>query len=117
MVFLQSNQEYDKLECWTSVGWMLWSSWSSWSSGSGKSTEDSIFPVQELGQQMEYRTEGHLKDLECMTLSLFHQQPGAIQKLEQWMEQWSKQHQKDVPKPFQQICEQAHLGAAEQGAL
>lgn len=74
---LEDAQEWDRLECWIAVAWMLWSE-------SVKTAED----------------------LERGTVSLFRQRPSATQKLGQWMERWSAEDQKDVPKTFQRICDQ-----------
>jgi len=78
---LKEAEEWDKLECWMGVVWILW--------------------PPEKGQTTE-------EDLGDVTLSLFHQQPGAIQRLEQWMEQWGP-----IPESFQRICKQAHDEAAQ----
>lgn len=90
MESLEGNQEWDKLECWMGIVWMVW-----------PPEADSI-------------TE---KDVQHVILSLFHQQPGAIQKLEQWIEQWGKSNGKVVPKSFQQGCEQVHIEVAQQIGL
>ena len=86
---LKEAEEWNKLECWIGVVWMLWPL------ERGKTTEEDL---------------GHI------TLSLFHQQPSAIQKLEQWMEQladnWGQ-----IPESFQRICKQAHGKAAQQAGL
>jgi hypothetical protein len=49
------------------------------------------------------------KTTEKITLSLFHQQPGVIHKLNQWMEGWSKRWSTEIPKSFQQVCNQNTL--------
>ena len=89
MISLKETEEWDKLVCWMGVVWILW--------------------PPEKGETRE-------EDLGHITLSLFHQQPGAIQKLEQWMEQlggcWGQ-----IPKSFQQICKQAHDEVAQQARL
>jgi len=56
MVFLQDAKEWDKLACWISVVWMIW-------------------PPEDGGATEE--------DLENVMLSLLHQQPGALQKVEE----------------------------------
>jgi hypothetical protein len=87
MIFLEAAKEWDKLECWLGVIWILWPL------GCGRIT---------------------VEDLEHVTFSLFCQQPSAIQRLKQWMKQWSKRHSGyRVPKSFQLICEQAHAKAAQ----
>ena len=82
MISLEAAGEWDKLECWMAFVWIVW-------------------PPEE-GKIAE-------KDLTHTTLSLFHQQPGAIHKLNQWMEAWSKRWSKEVPKSFQQVCNQHTL--------
>ena len=108
----EGSQKWDKLECWIAVGWM--SLGKSWTNGS---TQDATSQVEGLEQQVEQWSEGWQKDLEDMTLLLFHQQPGAIQNLEQWREEWSARCDVDIPGSFQQICEKAYLRVAQQGAM
>jgi len=115
MESLECNQEWDKLGCWIAVGWILLGE-----SVPGGSTE--VNPLQTEGtyepeQQIEQWSEGCQNDLKNGTLSLFRKQPGAIQKLKQWIEQSSKASQKDVPRAFQQICEQAYSSVTQQGVL
>ena len=76
---LLEAEEWDKLECWMGFVWMACPQ------GPGDVAED----------------------LERTTALLFHQRPGAIQKLTHWMERWSKERKVDVPESFQQICKQA----------
>ena len=76
---LSETKEWDKLECWMAVVWIVW-----------PPEEDEI-----------------MEDLKSITLSLFHHQPSAIQKLKEWIDKWSVEHYIDVPQPFEQICEQA----------
>jgi len=52
-------------------------------------------------------------DLGHSMLLLFHQRPGAVQKLEQWMEQWSQGRGGEVPESFKRICKQAHEAAQQ----
>jgi hypothetical protein len=82
MTSLEASKEWDKLECWMAVVWMVWPP------EKGKTTEE---------------------DLEHVMLSLAHQQPGAIQKLKQCVEQWGKASSWDnrVPESFHQICAKA----------
>jgi len=87
MTSLKDAQDWDKLECWMGVVWMIW-------------------PPKD-DEPME-------KELECGMLLLFQQQPGAIKKLQQWMEQWSNEWGLDVPKSFAQICEEACLRRVQQ---
>ena len=89
MISLKEAEEWDKLECWIGVVWMSWPP--EW----GETTKEDLGPV---------------------TLSLFHQQPGAVQKLEKWMEQWAD-GQRQIPESFQQIYKQAHDEAAQQAGL
>ena len=80
MEFLVQAQEWRKLECWMAIVWMIWPP------GTGGITE---------------------KDLGRFTPRLFRKQPGAGQKLEQWMERWSQENHEDIPELFQQICTRA----------
>ena len=81
MRLLTEAQECNKLECWIGIVWMLWPL------GAGGMTEGDL---------------GH------SVLHLFRQQPGAVQKLEQWMERWSQSDSGDIPESFKRICKQAH---------
>jgi len=91
MASLEDAREWDKLECWITIVWLVW-------------PPEGSEPIEE--------------DLKHVMLSLSHQQPGVIQKLEEQMEQWSsKWSWLEVPKSFQQICKQAHDEAAQQGTL
>lgn len=56
---LEGAKEWDKLECWICVVWVLWNPGSS---------------------------DARATNLESATLSLFRRRPGAIQKLDGWME-------------------------------
>jgi len=47
------------------------------------------------------------------TLLLFHQQPGAVQKLIHWMERWSEGLGREVPESFKRICAQAREAARQ----
>ena len=85
---LKDAQEWDKLEHWMGVVWMVW-------------------PPKD-DETME-------KGLKSGMQSLFHHQPGAIQKLQQWMGQWSAKSRLNVPELFRQICEEADLEMAQQG--
>jgi len=108
VTFLEGHQEWDKLECWIGVYWIFFSSL--------RFNSTHQIQVAHL-LQVEQWSKEHQKDLEHMTLSLFHQRPGAIQKLKKWMEQWNEEHREDIPGSFQQICEQAHSMVAQQGVL
>ena len=72
-------REWDKLECWMGVVWMVW-------------------PPQ---------TDMITEDLERAMVLLFHQRPGAVRKLTQWMERYSGMNGEEVPEAFQRICEQS----------
>ena len=93
MTSLEATKEWDKLECWMGVFWMSW--------------------------LLRHRMRGEVEveeDLRHATLSLFHHKPGAIQKIEKWIERGANWDEYQI-KPFQQLCEQAHLEAAPQAAL
>jgi len=81
MSSLEKAQEWDRLECWVGVVWMTWPPDAS-----------------------DLETIGELKRV---MVSLFQQQPNAVQKLEQWMKQWSSGCSEEIPETFQQICKQA----------
>ena len=76
---LESDREWDRLECWMGVVWMAWPP------GTGSTAGE---------------------DVRRAMLSLFRQRPGAIPKLEQWIGRWSVKHGKAAPDNFRQICEQ-----------
>ena len=80
MACLEASEEWDKLECWIAVVWMVWPP------EKGKTTEE---------------------DLEHVMLSLVHQQPGAIQKLKQRVKWWEKvsYHRRTIPESFYRICD------------
>jgi hypothetical protein len=86
MKSLTEAEEWTKLECWVGIVWMAREP------GADEMTDE---------------------DLRRSTLLLFHQRPGAIRKLEQWMERWSHEHGEDVPELFQQICKQAGEAAKQ----
>ena len=73
---LLGAEEWDKLECWMGVVWMLC--------------------PPEPGDIVE--------DLERAMTSLFRQRPGAVRKLTRWTERWSKECERDLPETFQQMC-------------
>ena len=78
-------EEWDKLECWIGTVWM--------------SFESAGFAEE---------------DLEHSTLLLFHQRPGSVQRLEQWMDRWSQRHGKDVPESFQRLLTRADKAVQRQ---
>lgn len=80
-LFLERAQEWDRLECWMGVVWMVWPP-----------------KANELEKKRELR---------CVMVSLFQQQPSAAQGLNQWMEQWSHGCTKEILESFQPIFEQA----------
>ena len=79
MASLLEAREWDKLECWIGVVWMVW-------------------PPE---------TDATMGDVEHAMISLSRQRPGAVQKFTQWMERWSKLPGNKVPEPFQRICKQS----------
>jgi len=79
MEFLVRAREWRKLECWMATVWMIWPP------GTGGITEE---------------------ELNISIPPLFRQQPGAGQKLEQWMERWSEANHEDIPELFQEIYTQ-----------
>ena len=85
MTLLEGGQEWDKLECWVGVVWMLWPP------TAGGATEENV---------------------ERVMSSLFRRRPDAIRKLEQRMERWSEKNDYDVPELFQRICARARSEAA-----
>ena len=87
MESLERDQEWGKLERWMGIIWMVWPP------ETGSTTEEEVRRV---------------------TLSLFCQRPGAIQKLERWMERWSARSGKAVSESFRRACEQARLETARQ---
>jgi len=79
MVSLLEAQEWDRLECWVAVVWMVW--------------------PPEADEMTE--------ELENAMVVLFRQETGTVQKLTQWMEWWSKEWNRDVLEVFQRICKLA----------
>jgi len=83
MVSLVDAKEWDKLKCWITIVWLVW--------------------PPEGGETTE-------KDLENVMFSLFHQQPGTLQELEEEIEQWSKEWSwVQIPESFERICKKAPL--------
>ena len=78
--FLAEAQEWEKLECWMGIVWIVW-------------------PPEASGMTEE--------DLDRLTLLLFCYRPGAFQKLEKWVERWSQESGKDAPESFRRICKKA----------
>ena len=76
---LLGAKEWEKLECWMGVFWMLWP------------PEISNAPG----------------DLKSPMESLFRARPGAIRKLAEWMGRSCESRKVDVPESFKRICEQA----------
>ena len=81
---LLEGQEWDKLECWVGIVWMVW-------------------PPQ---------TDATTEDVERATALLLHQQPGAVQKLTERMERWRTSGNGEVPEAFRRICGQPHETAS-----
>jgi len=79
--FLAEAQEWEKLECWMGIVWMVW-------------------PPGADGIAEE--------DLDRLMRLLFRQGPCAFWKLEQWMERWSREAGEDTPELFQRTCRQAY---------
>jgi len=84
---LTEAKEWDKLECWVGIVWMLLPD--GLDSGNG-----------DLGHSMAL---------------LFRQRPGAAHKLEQWMEQWSQGVRRDVSESFKRAHERARQAAQQDG--
>ena len=80
MALLLETREWNKLECWIGVVWMVW----------------------------RPETDAAMEDIEHAMISLFRQRPGAVQKLTQWMERWSEFPRNKVPEAFQRISKQPH---------
>ena len=78
---LLEAQEWDRLECWIDVVWMIW-------------------PPE---------TDETTGDFEHTMKSLFRHRPGAAQKLTQWMKRWSEECSEDeaIPESFERICKSA----------
>ena len=91
MISLRDANEWDKLICWITIVWLVWPP------EGGKTTEE---------------------DLKHVMFSLLHQQPGAIQKLEEQMEKWGNRWSwNNIPESFRQICKQAHSKITQQTIL
>ena len=86
ITFLTEAKEWNKLECWMGIIWMV------------LPRKASAMAAGELGDSM---------------LLLFRQRPGAVQKLEKWMERWGQENIKEIPASFKHICEQAHEAAQQ----
>ena len=80
---LLEAHEWEKLECWMGVVWMMW--------------PPLISDVPE--------------DLKNAMESLLRNRPGAVRKLTEWMERSSERRKSVVPESFEQICEQARQAA------
>jgi len=93
MTLLEDTKEWDKLECWMGMVWVLWSK----------------------GATMDQELETDEK-LDRITLSLFQQRPGAVQKLEQWVGKlsWTERQRSTS---FQQAFDQAYPNAEQKAAL
>ena len=90
MTFLEDTEEWDKLECWMGFVWIMWS----------------------LGAEMDEDLETDEK-LEHVTLSLFQQRPGAVEKLEKWVGRLPY-HERQQSKSFQQMFDEVYPNAAQQ---
>ena len=101
MVSLEDAKEWDKLECWIGVVWINWPPKDIDTTEGSKTTEDGGVTA---------------RGLEDVMLSLFHHQPGAIQRLQRLMGKCEKEGDGFVvPELFKQICEQVHLKVDQQG--
>ena len=100
MVSLEDAQEWDKLEWRIGVIWINWPPENVETTGDRRATKDGGV------------TGGG--GLEDVMLSLFHHQPGTIQRLQQLMGKCEDRGGFIVPKLFKQICEQIHLKAKQQ---
>ena len=73
-------EEWDKFKCWIGVAWIVQAD----------------------------KPDNITEDLKHATAMLFHHQPGAVQKLLQWMKQWSEQGwRRKIPNSLHQIHQQA----------
>ena len=88
---LMESREWGKLECWIGIVWMF-----SGSPGAVGVTEE---------------------DLEDSMLLLFHQRPGAAQKLEQRMKQWSQRRKENILELFQRTFTRTREAVRRQVAL
>ena len=107
MVSLEDAQEWDKLECWIGVVWINWPPEDIETTGDSGTAEDS-----------ETAKDGGVtgRGLKDVMLSLFHQCPGVIQRLQRLMGKCeAKGDGFIVPELFEQICKQMHLKAEQQG--
>ena len=84
MVSLEEEEEWDILEYWAGVVWIL--------------------RRPKIGEVPE--------DVERVTLSLFRQRPDAIQKLEQWLRRSTADGSLECVECIQWICERGGLGMA-----
>jgi len=84
---LTEAKEWNKLECWVGIVWML--------------LPEGLDPGE--------------GDLDHSMTLLFRQRPEAVQKLEQWMERWSQTHGEDIPESFKQAHKQAYQAAQRDG--
>ena len=86
MESLEDAKEWDKLECWIGVIWMVWAYVAS---------GDDVIAA----------------NIESATLSLFHRRPGVAQKIERWIE---RRYRGQQPDSFRNLCERWRLGAGGQ---
>jgi len=93
MISLEDTEAWDKLESWMGIVWIAWS----WGC--------------ELDKELETD-----EKLERITLSLFQQRPGAVQKLEQWVGNLyhpKRQRSKSFQQSFDEVCPNAAQQAAQ----
>ena len=96
MVSLEDAQEWDKLECWIGVVWINWPPENVDTTGDSRATKDGGVTG---------------RGLEDVMLSLFHHQPGSIQRLQKLMVRCRFY----VPMLFEQICERMYSKPEQQG--
>ena len=87
MKSLEDAKEWDKLECWKGIIWIKWS----------------------MDEELEADEE-----LKHLTLSLFQQRPGAIQRLEHWVGKVSSYSGRQQSKSFQQTFSEVYLNGGQQ---
>jgi len=87
MKSLEDAKEWDKLECWMGIIWIK------------QSLDEDLEADEELETDEE---------LEHVTLSLFQQRPGAIQRLEHWVGKMSLYSARQRSKSFQQMFDEVY---------
>ena len=90
MKSLEDAKEWEKLECYMGIVWIKWS-------------------MGKIDEELETDEE-----LEHITLSLFQQRPGAIQRLEHWVGEVSPHSARQRSKSFQQMFDEVYLNGGQQ---